>query len=356
MLIVATSVTPAAFREEIASDKHPRLDYVELAARLGASYTDYNAVVRSPLARSIENRLRLDLQQAVQVGDEVRKHGHDVVASLSERVGIPLSFMLPQGVKHAIILVHPLSPQKLGLIRTLRVAARWDAAIVHSRAEAEVLRERLALDPDRVIPLHNSVDTRFFRPHEWLASDRGPDHILSAGLSYRDYPTLVQALRALPRVSCRIHAGSAWVANRSGLEGEAMPDNVRIHDRVQPSTLRERYARSRFVFVPIRETTQWSAGSTAVLEAQATGKAVIATRTPGMPDYVLDGETGLLVKGGSPGALTEAIDYLWNNPLRADTMGRRGREWVDATFSLDRWLDRFADVLTGLRIGRAGIA
>ena len=40
------------------------------------------------------------------------------------------------------------------------------------------------------------------------------------------------------------------------------------------------------------------------------GRAVIATRSPGLLDYVVDGETGILVDFGDVHAWREAIQYL----------------------------------------------
>lgn len=152
-------------------------------------------------------------------------------------------------------------------------------------------------------------------------------------------------MRKLPHITCHLRVGSTWVHNKAGYDNETIPGNVHIEPYVHPSVLRDCYSESRFIILPIRQTTQWSAGCTSASQAQAMGKAVIATRNPGMPDYVLDGETGILVEGGNPAAMAEAIDYLWNNPEKADTMGRRAREWVQASLSLDRWLDNMANLL-----------
>jgi glycosyltransferase involved in cell wall biosynthesis len=75
------------------------------------------------------------------------------------------------------------------------------------------------------------------------------------------------------------------------------------------------------------------------------GKPLIATRVPGLSDYLLDGETGILVERGSPVAMAEAIDYFWSNPEKATAMGHRAREWVEASFSLDKWLDNVGYLL-----------
>ena len=63
----------------------------------------------------------------------------------------------------------------------------------------------------------------------------------------------------------------------------------------------------------------------AILEAMAAGKPVIATAVGGIPEFVLSGETGLLVEPGNVQALADAIDRLLSHPQQARTMGAKGR-------------------------------
>ena len=63
----------------------------------------------------------------------------------------------------------------------------------------------------------------------------------------------------------------------------------------------------------------------AILEAMAAGKPVIATAVGGIPEFVLSGETGLLIEPGNVQALADAIDQLLSHPQQAQTMGAKGR-------------------------------
>lgn len=70
-----------------------------------------------------------------------------------------------------------------------------------------------------------------------------------------------------------------------------------------------------------------------ILEAMAHGKAVVATRVGGVPEEVVDAETGLLVPPADPGALAEAICTLLADPARVGQMGARGRRRAEEVFS-----------------------
>ena len=69
------------------------------------------------------------------------------------------------------------------------------------------------------------------------------------------------------------------------------------------------------------------------LEAMACGTAVVASRIGGIPEVVVDGETGLLVPPEDSYALAAALNELARNPERAEAMGRAGRERAVTQFS-----------------------
>jgi len=62
-----------------------------------------------------------------------------------------------------------------------------------------------------------------------------------------------------------------------------------------------------------------------VLEAQASGVAVIGTRAGGLPDFVFDGDNGLLVPSGDADALAKALDRLVTDPEWRAKLAERGR-------------------------------
>jgi glycosyltransferase involved in cell wall biosynthesis len=64
---------------------------------------------------------------------------------------------------------------------------------------------------------------------------------------------------------------------------------------------------------------------TVALEAMSAGRAVIASEVGGLPDLVIDGETGLLVTPGDPSALRDAIQRLLRNRDLLERMGQAGR-------------------------------
>ncbi len=74
----------------------------------------------------------------------------------------------------------------------------------------------------------------------------------------------------------------------------------------------------------------------AIIEAMAVGRAVVATASGGVPEIVVDGETGLLVPAEDPHALAQAMAALLADPQKAQQMGEKGRARACKHFSADR--------------------
>ena len=83
------------------------------------------------------------------------------------------------------------------------------------------------------------------------------------------------------------------------------------------------------------------------LEASATGLPVVAGRSGGSPDAVLDGETGYVVDGTSVEEVAGRLVELLQDPARATTMGERGRQWVEEAWRWDVLAARLRGLLAG---------
>jgi glycosyltransferase involved in cell wall biosynthesis len=113
-------------------------------------------------------------------------------------------------------------------------------------------------------------------------------------------------------------------------------------------SLPARIARATVVVLP--STGQEPLNITA-LEAMALRRPVVATRTGGLPEVVVDGETGLLVPVRDVHALAAAMRHLIEDPALSDRMGRAGYRRARTVFSLGTftasWQRIYQDVLHG---------
>ena len=84
-----------------------------------------------------------------------------------------------------------------------------------------------------------------------------------------------------------------------------------------------------------------------LLEAQATGIPILATKVGGVPEMVREGRSAVLVPAGDATAITAGLQELVDHPERWPAMGREGREHVESRHDLDRLKPRLAEILGG---------
>lgn len=349
-LLLIPSVVKTGVEADVAADRHPTMDYHALAAALrdrhgltvdtldyAAADADATPAVR--LARRIGGR-----DAALAALAFTRRGEYAAIFSNGENVGVPLALLLglaPRRTGH-VTIGHRLSTRKKQFFfRTLKAHRRLDRVFVYARAQYEWGVNRLGIAPGSLalIPFH--ADDRFYRP---LPAPVRSDFICSAGLEWRDYPTLIEAVADMPDLSVRLAAASPWSKHEDQTAGRALPPNVDAR-RYDYAALRALYAESSFVVVPLRET-DFQAGVTTILEAMAMGKAVVATQTTGQTDVISDGENGLTVAPGDVAGWRRAITRLRADHALRERLGRNARRWVEQNASLDRWAGCLADAVS----------
>ena len=224
------------------------------------------------------------------------------------------------------------------LLRGLQ--AQMDAIFVYATPQYDYARQKLGISAAKLhlIPFH--ADHKFYRPMPAPETSLSP-MICSAGLEWRDYPTLLEAVGGM-KIEVRLAAASPWSKHRNETENRVMPPNVTAQ-RYEYSALRQLYAESRFVVVPLYEN-DFQAGITTILEGMAMGKAIITTRTTGQVDTIREGENGLYVAPGDVKGWQTAIRSLLDNPARADKLGQQARHDIETVLSLEHWVKRIAAV------------
>jgi glycosyltransferase involved in cell wall biosynthesis len=148
----------------------------------------------------------------------------------------------------------------------------------------------------------------------------------------KDFLTLVRAVALLPADSVEaLVVGEG--PDRAGLEAEVRRLGIgeRVHLVGERRDVPELLANADvFVLSSASEGMPVS-----VLEAMAAGLPVVGSRVGGVPELVVDGETGLLVEPGNAGELAAAIDRLLADPGLRVQLGEAGRERVQRHFALD---------------------
>ena len=212
------------------------------------------------------------------------------------------------------------------------------AVIATSRAVAR--RFRPAARKVRVIP--NGVDLARFtprRPSAALGTALGippsAPVVLSIGrfVAEKGQRHLLEAAARMERTKPGVH----WVLVGAGeLEGELRAQarrlglEARVHFTGWRADIPDVLALGDVFVLP----SEREGFGRVLVEAMALARAVVATDVGGVPEIVVDGQTGILVPSAAPAPLADAVQALLDDPARAARLGAAGRARAESTFSL----------------------
>lgn len=344
-LIIATAGLQI---DQIADANHlryPRVDYLELSNILNADLLDYRVYAQAPLGsfyQNLETRLRSDLYLSL-VGF-LRGRNYSSIFAMSERAGIPISGIrqISRDKRKFVSMFTCWSKRQEFTTTKLDLFSSMDEVIVHCSSMKKHLTQ-LGAQKEKIHVIPYSIDHKFFSPMPKVEQEK--NFILSIGETRsRDYATLFRAVEGLD-IHLLVAASGTWYAREKNTKIKTeIPPNVEITRKIPLVQLRNIYAQSQFVVLPIYDSV-FSAGATTVLEAGCMGRAVIATRSRGITDHILDGETGILVEPGNADALGAAIEHLLAHPEEAARLGENARQRIEEELNLDIYVERIARLL-----------
>jgi glycosyltransferase involved in cell wall biosynthesis len=222
------------------------------------------------------------------------------------------------------------------MVRGLREAS---AVVAHSRFVLEQLR-RNGVDRTAAVPL-------FIEPPAVAPTEPPSDGPVMFSGRVTPAKGIEVFLCAIAKAGATAEVcGDGWglprarrLASRLGIA-----ERVSFRGWLPREGLSDPYRRSRLVVVP----SLWPEPFGLVgIEAMAHGRPVIGTATGGIPEWLADGETGLLVPPGDPDALAVAIEALLDDSRRAALLGARGAERVAAEFTVQRYLEAIGEAYRG---------
>jgi glycosyltransferase involved in cell wall biosynthesis len=201
----------------------------------------------------------------------------------------------------------------------------------------------LGAAPEKVHVLRWAVDHTFFAP---APEAGGAPFALALGEARgRDYPLLLAAVAGLPIELRVLPGGYTGGREKRPAAFAGTPDNVAILPHASMHQLRDLYAQARFVVLPLLDEV-FPAGVTTTLEAMCMARAVIAVRSRGLSDYVVDGETCLLVEPGDVAGMRAAIHRLASDPALARRLGENGRALVETGLNQQRYVEQLAALVS----------
>ena len=301
--------------------------------------------------------MSIDLAMAAGAKGNDIVHSHTWYANLAGHLA-KLMWSVPHVMTiHSLEPLRPWKKEQLGggyalslfCERTAIEAA--DAVIaVSAGVRNDVLDVYPSVDPGRVHVIHNGIDPEIY--HRQPPPDTLVRHGVDASRPYAFFNGRITRQKGLPLLLAAVlkldPAHQVVVAASS-------PDTPEIAAEVNELAEKVRDGGRDLVwidhFIPREELIHLHSGATVfvcpsiyepfglvILEAMACETAVVASRVGGIPEIVVDGESGFLVDY-DPGdterfttAIAEKIDFLLRDQARATAMGKAGRRRVVERF------------------------
>jgi glycosyltransferase involved in cell wall biosynthesis len=240
----------------------------------------------------------------------------------------------------AVVATHQLSVDfvlsKPSRLQQRAIGAKVGRYIAVSRHVEELLRSRFGWSAEKIVVIHNAIDTERFdvecdpELRRLLSRDESRSVVLAVTRLTRQkgLPILLDALRSLPDAQVVV-AGDG--PDRDDLAARAQ--ELGVADRVDflghRNDVAQLLACSDVVVLP----SLYEGLPLSVLEAMAAERPVVATAVGGTDEAVIDGETGLLVPPGDPAALAGALAIVLGDPDIAGRFARAGKHRVETLFS-----------------------
>jgi glycosyltransferase involved in cell wall biosynthesis len=316
--------------------------------QLGVRTFGLNAASRHQYGRAVVRLARLIRREGVSV---VHAHCFDptLVGLLAARLA---------GVRFIFTRHHSDHNLRLGKRWHTRIDA-WcgshsDGVIAVSEATRRILTEIEGVPAHKVVTVYNGMDRIPPPPAasvEGLRRELGLDGhavCLMMGRLHEEkgHVVLFEALGSVLSSAGRLSVLLAGDGpHRTRLEGEVrrrgLGPVVRFLGR--RSDIPELISLSTVVVLPsLAESFGFAA-----LEAMGLGRPVVASRTGGIPEVVLDGETGLLVPQGDARGLATALSCVLTEPERARRLGENGRRRA-ALFTAEAMVRGYEEVYAGV--------
>jgi glycosyltransferase involved in cell wall biosynthesis len=328
---------PDPFRIPHPREVRSRVDVLEFALMCTAGFPE-------PLTFSL--RARKVLAQRRDDFDIVHDNqclGRGLLGMMEDGWPIVATVHHPITVDRDLELAHARSLRRRIILRRwygfvgmqLEVTRQLPRVVTVSASSKSDIVEHMGVEPSRLSVVPVGVDDTLFRPRPAVA--RVPGRLMTTASADVPLKGLVPLLEALAKVRTERHAelvviGEPRPASRVGetIKRLGLEDAVRFVSKVSDDRIVQLYAEAEVAVVP----SLYEGFSLPAVEAMACGVPVVATTGGALPEVVgTDGETGLLVPPGDPGALALAIGTALDDAGLRARIGGAGRARVLERFT-----------------------
>ena len=287
----------------------------------------------------------LRLYQAVYVGLRLQDLGIDHVhahfAGMAARTAFWIAKFFPITFSFTAHANDIFAPRKfeIGLDKLVEKAR---AIITETDYSEKFLRERFPECADRIHRVYNGLNLAEFGRANF-SSD--PPLIVAIGrlIVKKGFANLIRACALLVErgrlFRCEIF-GEGPLENQllGQIEESGLKELIQLPGPKPQHQLRERLAAANVFVLPSVPEAEGGMDNlpTVIMEAMATGLPVVSTRIGGIPEMVIDNETGFLVRPDDPVLLADAIEKVINDRSLGQKLGQAGHGRAQTLFSIEK--------------------
>lgn len=306
----------------------------------------------------LDRRPGLDLACARRLRRLVREqridliHAHQVTPFLYAAIGRGLSRRPPiLFTEHGRFF--PDYPHRKRMLINPWLLGRNDRVVAVGEGVKTALIEFEGFPRDRIEVVYNGIDLSRYgvdaNDHAKTRAELGvrPNEFMILHVArldpIKDHPTAVKAMKLLgnrqPGAKLFFVGGGPERATiEAAIAREGVGDRVTLlgerHD--VPRLLA---AADAFVLSSVSEGIPLT-----VLEAMAARTPVVATRVGGLPEVIVEGESGFLVSASDPAAMAQAFERLIVDPSLRARVAEEGRQRVERLFDEDAMMRRYDEI------------
>jgi len=298
----------------------------------------------------------LRLYQAVDVGLHLQtlgiRHVHAHFAGMAARTGFWIDKFFPvtfSFTAHANDIFAPRDFQ-IGLDKLVDAAR----LIVTETDYAErLLRERFSDSANRIQRIYNGLDLTLFKRADFSST---PPLIVAVGrlIAKKGFADLLRTCWLLMErgqsFRCEIFGeGPLEQELREQITQLDLEGRVELPGAKPQHEIRELLAAATVFVMPSVVDPDGGMDNlpTVIMEAMAAGLPVVSTSIGGIPEMVIQNETGFLVSPGDAAALAGAIEKMINDRLLARKLGQAGHERAQRLFSIEKNVRALCALLPG---------
>jgi glycosyltransferase involved in cell wall biosynthesis len=287
----------------------------------------------------------LRLYQAVYVGLRLQemgiRHVHAHFAGMAARTAFWVQRFFPMTFSFTAHANDIFAPRafEIGLDKLVDAA---HVIVTETDYAAQFLRERFPERADRIHRIYNGLNLAGFGHADFSSS---PPLIVAVGrlIAKKGFANLIRACGLLAERGKSLHCeiiGEGPLENelRAQIEQLDLRNRVALSGAKPQREVRQRLTASNVFVLSSVVDSQGGMDNlpTVIMEAMATALPVISTEIGGIPEMVVQNETGVLVQPDDAVALAGAIEKVIDDRSLAQKLGRTGYERARELFSIEK--------------------